>query len=288
MAEELGINAKAACVVQQSFDVLEICAVYSEVDQSDIKRLHDGIKSLHGTAKALQHVLDGSHTAVFERSPALLDSLDALSTQLTHLQKRLDPGTARKAMHFIKFRPLKLPLQSDDVNRIVTDLQRSEQMIREKLTPSIREKFDSSAQASTEKPVHTQSYSIIPFDRDPDFVDRPEVSTWIREKQSSNSSPIALVGWGGLGLVILLKLEAINYANRKEGNPISPCTSHTMSGTHPPKQVSSGCLRVREYNLGKATKQLPKSCNSLVETTQLTTFSDWSMTGFRTRKMARG
>jgi hypothetical protein len=41
--------------------------------------------------------------------------------------------------------------------------------------------------------------STIPFRRDPDFVDRPDLLNWAHEKCSAPGSRAALVGLGGVG-----------------------------------------------------------------------------------------
>ncbi len=41
--------------------------------------------------------------------------------------------------------------------------------------------------------------STVPFAPDPDFVDRPEILTWIRDKCAGPGARAALVGLGGIG-----------------------------------------------------------------------------------------
>jgi len=41
--------------------------------------------------------------------------------------------------------------------------------------------------------------STVPFRPDPDFVERPDITTWLREHCSRPSSRAALVGLGGIG-----------------------------------------------------------------------------------------
>ncbi|KAH8586005.1 P-loop containing nucleoside triphosphate hydrolase protein, partial [Bisporella sp. PMI_857] len=52
--------------------------------------------------------------------------------------------------------------------------------------------------------------STVPFRRDPDFVDRPNILAWIREKCLTQASSAALVGLGGVGKSQLI----IEYAYR--------------------------------------------------------------------------
>jgi hypothetical protein len=49
---------------------------------------------------------------------------------------------------------------------------------------------------STRKPCFT-----LPLDRDPDFVDRPDILAWMNEKHAESTARIALVGLGGFGYV---------------------------------------------------------------------------------------
>ncbi|KAF2819475.1 hypothetical protein CC86DRAFT_246282, partial [Ophiobolus disseminans] len=42
-------------------------------------------------------------------------------------------------------------------------------------------------------------FSTVPFARDPDFVDRPEIVAWVRDKCAGPGARAALVGLGGVG-----------------------------------------------------------------------------------------
>lgn len=44
-----------------------------------------------------------------------------------------------------------------------------------------------------------EPFSTIPFAPDPDFVDRPELLAWIRDKCAGPGARAALVGLGGVG-----------------------------------------------------------------------------------------
>ncbi len=44
-------------------------------------------------------------------------------------------------------------------------------------------------------------FSAVPFAPDPDFVDRVEISAWIRDKCAQQGARAALVGLGGIGSV---------------------------------------------------------------------------------------
>lgn len=46
-----------------------------------------------------------------------------------------------------------------------------------------------------------EPFSTVPFAPDPDFVDRPEILTWVRNKCAGPGARAALVGLGGVGYV---------------------------------------------------------------------------------------
>lgn len=46
--------------------------------------------------------------------------------------------------------------------------------------------------------IHKPCFSV-PFDRDPDFVNRPTIMTWLNERYTDSGDRIALVGMGGFG-----------------------------------------------------------------------------------------
>ncbi|KAF2195361.1 hypothetical protein K469DRAFT_545893, partial [Zopfia rhizophila CBS 207.26] len=55
-----------------------------------------------------------------------------------------------------------------------------------------------------------EPFSTVPFAPDPDFVDRPEILAWVRDKCAGPGARAALVGLGGVGKSQL----AIQYAHR--------------------------------------------------------------------------
>ena len=52
----------------------------------------------------------------------------------------------------------------------------------------------------TERPTGPREpFSTVPFAPDPDFVDRPEILAWVRDKCAGPGARAALVGLGGIG-----------------------------------------------------------------------------------------
>jgi tetratricopeptide (TPR) repeat protein len=60
-----------------------------------------------------------------------------------------------------------------------------------------------------QKDQAAKPFSTVPFAPDPDFVDRPEIITWLRDKCAGRGARAALVGLGGVGKSQL----AIQYAH---------------------------------------------------------------------------
>ena len=49
----------------------------------------------------------------------------------------------------------------------------------------------------------SEPFSTVPFGRDPNFVDRPEILAWIRNTCNGPATRAALVGIGGVGYIPL-------------------------------------------------------------------------------------
>ncbi|KAF1962686.1 hypothetical protein CC80DRAFT_512061 [Byssothecium circinans] len=61
-----------------------------------------------------------------------------------------------------------------------------------------------------------EAFSTVPFGRDPDFVDRPDILAWIHEKCAAPTNRAALVGLGGVGKS-QLAIEYCHYV--REASP---------------------------------------------------------------------
>ncbi|OTB04378.1 hypothetical protein M426DRAFT_11524 [Hypoxylon sp. CI-4A] len=49
------------------------------------------------------------------------------------------------------------------------------------------------------KSLREQPFSTVPFSRDPNFIDRPEILEWLHKKCDEQSTRVALIGIGGIG-----------------------------------------------------------------------------------------
>ncbi|KAH7092332.1 kinesin light chain 1 [Paraphoma chrysanthemicola] len=86
-----------------------------------------------------------------------------------------------------------------------------------RLKRELKTSSDEKGTSLTDRPARTrEAFSTLPFAPDPDFVDRPEMLAWLRDKCAGPGARAALVGLGGVGKSQL----AIQYANSiHESNP---------------------------------------------------------------------
>lgn len=70
-----------------------------------------------------------------------------------------------------------------------------------KLLLNINERIENlSLQSAENGSMDRKPHFMIPFPRDPDFVDRPVLREWLEEQYNANPTRrIALIGMGGFG-----------------------------------------------------------------------------------------
>lgn len=56
-----------------------------------------------------------------------------------------------------------------------------------------------SLQPSEDTSISRMPHFIVPFPRDPDFIERPAIQSWVRQQHAGLFSRMALVGLGGFG-----------------------------------------------------------------------------------------
>jgi len=128
----LGAAASVVAVVELSAKIASLCVEYSRAvkhAKDDIERLRREVGSLAEFLRELQQFLDGPHNAQLSTSPILCDALKSCRSQLTELEKKLNPGKRQKAMSRVGLRVLKWPFESKDVNKIVDELNRHKQTV---------------------------------------------------------------------------------------------------------------------------------------------------------------
>jgi hypothetical protein len=123
----LEVAASVIAVVNLSAKVAKLCIQYSlEVKDAkgDILRLHNEVKNLGKVVSDVQHLVAGPGGAELLASEKLLDAVNDCSTQLKTLEKDIDPGKIRKGMSRFGARALRWPFQSNQVDKIIQELER--------------------------------------------------------------------------------------------------------------------------------------------------------------------
>ncbi|KAF5722407.1 kinesin light chain [Fusarium mundagurra] len=210
MAEAVGLAASIIAIVEFSAKVGKLCVQYSTAAgnaRADITRLQSRLKDLNVCLEAAQRLLDDPKNSKLATSQSLVDSLSACKTELSEVQDRLDPGSARKAMRRFGLRALKWPFDSKEINTVVSNLEHYKQTItlclqvdQTTILLDVSQRVeDLSLQQRSMASVSRPPCFNVPFDRDQDFVARPDMTAWLREKYSSSTGRMALVGMGGFG-----------------------------------------------------------------------------------------
>ncbi|KAI7766379.1 hypothetical protein LZL87_013153 [Fusarium oxysporum] len=210
MAEAVGLAASVIAIIDLSAKVAMLCFQYSTAvgnARADVAHLQSRLNDLDACLRGVHRVLHGPNNQALPISRELIDSLDGCKSELAQLQNRLDPGKARKTMRRLGLRALKWPFDSKEVSGIVANLERYKQTImlclqvdQTTILLDIQQKFDSvSLQPCGDRPIAHIPCFNVPFDLDPDFVDRPDITTWLQGQYTGSASRIALVGMGGFG-----------------------------------------------------------------------------------------
>ncbi|KAG7000110.1 Kinesin light chain [Fusarium oxysporum f. sp. conglutinans] len=230
MAEAVGLTASVVAIIDLSAKVATLCFQYSTAvgnARADIAHLQSRLNDLDTCLRGVHRVLYGPNNQALTISRELTDSLDGCKSELVQMQNRLDPGKARKTMRRLGLRALKWPFDSKEVSGIVANLEHYKQNImlslqidQTTILLDIQQKFDGvSLQSCRDRPIARIPCFNVPFDRDPDFVDRPDITTWLQSQYTGSASRIALVGMGGFGK----SQAAIQFAHHIHGE--SPQTS---------------------------------------------------------------
>ena len=129
--EAVGSAASIIAVIDLSAKVASLCfQYYSAVKdaRSDVERLQGELERLTTTLQGAQRLLESPDGKRLQTSQGMRDGLSDCSSQLTQLQsrleKKLNPGSARKAMSRFGFRALKWPFESKEIDSIIKNLER--------------------------------------------------------------------------------------------------------------------------------------------------------------------
>ncbi|KAF5696993.1 kinesin light chain [Fusarium globosum] len=219
MAEAVGLAASIIAIVELSAKVGKLCVQYSTAAgnaKADISRLQTRLKDLNICLEAAQRLLNDPKNTALATSRSLIDSLNACETELAEVRDRLDPGSAWKAMRRFGLRALKWPFESKEISTVISNLEHYKQTItlclqvdQTTILLDVSQRVENlSLQQQSTLPIARPSCFNVPFDRDQDFVARPDMTAWLRDKYSGSAGRMALVGMGGFGK----SQVAINFA----------------------------------------------------------------------------
>jgi uncharacterized phage infection (PIP) family protein YhgE len=128
--EAVGSAASIIAVIELSAKVASLCLQYSSAvknARSNVERLQGELERLTTTLQGAQQLLESPNGKRLQTSQGMRDGLSDCSSQLTQLQsrleKKLNPGSARKAMSRIGFRAIKWPFESKEIDSIIKNLE---------------------------------------------------------------------------------------------------------------------------------------------------------------------
>ncbi|KAF5637859.1 kinesin light chain [Fusarium sp. NRRL 52700] len=219
MAEAVGLAASIIAILELSAKVGKLCVQYSTAAGSartDITRLQSRLKDLDVCLEAAQRLINDPKNTALATSRSLVDSLNACEAELAKVQERLIPGSARKAMRRFGLRALKWPFGSKEISTVVSNVEHYKQTItlclqvdQTTILLDMTQRVEGlSLQQQSTTSVACPPCFNVPFDRDYDFVARPDMTAWLRDKYSGSTGRMALVGMGGFGK----SQVAINFA----------------------------------------------------------------------------
>ncbi|KAL7758379.1 hypothetical protein ACKLNR_012906 [Fusarium oxysporum f. sp. zingiberi] len=184
MAEAVGLALSVITIIDLSAKVSTRCFQYLNAvgnARADITRLQSRLDDLSACLRGAHRVLHGPNNQALAVSRELINSLDGCQSELVQVQNRLDPGKARKTMRRLGLRALKWPFNSKKVSGIVANLEYYKQAIMLCLqvdqTSTVSRSNPAEIDQSPDYPVST-----FHFDRDPDFVDRLAITTWLQRQ----------------------------------------------------------------------------------------------------------
>ncbi|EFR02261.1 hypothetical protein MGYG_05262 [Nannizzia gypsea CBS 118893] len=125
--DPLSATASVIGIIQLTGAIVKICGSYiHEVKNAkqDIISLQQEIVSLAGVLEKLSQLLHSSDSTRLAPSQTLVSDIIRCLSTLEALKDRVDPGMGKKLMGRLGVRALKWPLQRDEVEKTIKDLER--------------------------------------------------------------------------------------------------------------------------------------------------------------------
>jgi t-SNARE complex subunit (syntaxin) len=128
----VGEAASIIAIIDLSAKVSSLCYRYSvEVKgaKADIEHLQLEVNQTKDVLQEAQKLLKRPEKSSLLASQKLNHSLDDYFLQLVELQKKLEPGSTRKAMSRAGIRALKWPFKAKEVEKVISRLERYKQAL---------------------------------------------------------------------------------------------------------------------------------------------------------------
>ena len=130
--EGLGAATSVIAVLDLSAKVASLLVQYSRAVKdapNNITRLQSEIKSLKNILGDVKQLLNDPASAKLSASQKLLEALNDCFSLLKSLAKILEPGKTQKTISRLGVRALRWPFESNEVDRIIRELDRCKQTI---------------------------------------------------------------------------------------------------------------------------------------------------------------
>jgi hypothetical protein len=126
----LSCAASVIAVIDMSAKITALCFQYSVAvkdAKNDIERIGKKVSNIKRVLESIKRLLDGPHKARLPTTHGLFKSLKQCLLELQRLEEKLEPSKTRKAMSKFGMRALKWPFTSEQVEKIVTNMNGYEQ-----------------------------------------------------------------------------------------------------------------------------------------------------------------
>ncbi|KAM0433545.1 hypothetical protein ACHAPT_004425 [Fusarium lateritium] len=199
MAEISGLAANIIAIIKLSDELVTLCKAYpaSDSNHADIIKFKSRVEALGTAFKDTQSLVASPQGKDLVVSQATLDIIDGCIKKLSSLKSKLDKNQEGGLLRRLSSRTVKWPWKSDEVDIIISKLDRYEHVIT----------------------LSLPSDPSVPFLSNPDFVNRPDILKWMTERHYSFVKRMALVGQDGLGKSQM----ALHFAEKMQD--ISPTSS---------------------------------------------------------------
>ncbi|RSL86586.1 hypothetical protein CEP52_015777 [Fusarium oligoseptatum] len=208
MAEKAGLATNIAAIIKLSGEATTLCVEYSSenTENPDITKLQSRIEGLGTALKATQKFVESRDGQRLEVSQETLDVISNCNKNLSTIKKKLDESKEGNMLRRLSTHTLKWPWKSEQLDKIVSKLDRYEQIITLALQPDQRSEVLSTIVRGLDNVSH-QHLDIasrigcfsVPFLSNSNFINRPEILKWMKEQHDCHAGRIALVGKDGLG-----------------------------------------------------------------------------------------